>query len=160
MSEPRLYACPVCADTFQRAWYRDEHFDAFHIVLDATLLPHDTPVVSARRTSAPAIAPRLPKREKAESPEREARAVRVKPKLRSSYMHVYVDNRRSKGWYFQIYTPEKKTFQSPYFATEAETVRAYAEEMRRRGHAAEMPPLRAACNTEDPSRLAPEPEPQ
>lgn len=34
-------SCPVCDDVFECAWDRDEHFDAFHVVLDMTLLPHE-----------------------------------------------------------------------------------------------------------------------
>jgi hypothetical protein len=69
----RRYACPICADTFQNAWYRDEHFDAFHIVLDATLLPHDTPMASASPPPFPLV------------PKREQQAARPKAKVKSAY---------------------------------------------------------------------------
>ncbi|KAJ1617353.1 hypothetical protein T492DRAFT_1100412 [Pavlovales sp. CCMP2436] len=30
--------CPLCPDTFDSAWERDQHFDYFHMVLEITLL--------------------------------------------------------------------------------------------------------------------------
>lgn len=165
MSGPhgRRYACPVCADTFQSAWHRDEHFDAFHIVIDATLLPHDTPIASACPTTAPACREeeklRISERETPMIPEPKSRAVGPTSKPTSIYRYIYYDSRREHcAWFVQMCL-RGRTFMSPHFATEAEALQAFAEEMEKRGTPMSLPPLKAAPKAADPGRLARTAEP-
>lgn len=148
MTEPsppqgRSYACPVCADTFQSAWYRDEHFDTFHIVVDKTLLPHDTPnAASPPSARAATVVSRSPEREKKPStPELDARIVGQKHKRASVYRYIYYHSRREKGWIAKINCRGRR-FTSSYQPTEEDALQAYATEMERRGDPARVPPLR------------------
>lgn len=141
------YACPLCADTFQSAWHRDEHFDAFHIVIDATLLPHDDPAAQERPRISEPERPGISASE-TQLAQPETRHV-PKPKQRSVYKYIYCETRRSQPVWFVQMCLRGRTFTSAHFATEAGALQAFAEEMERRRTPMSVPPLKAAPKDDD-----------
>jgi hypothetical protein len=149
------YACPVCADAFASAWARDEHFDAFHNVLDGTLLPHDQGPIA----DPPTFARALPHDDgPIADPPSFARAADVPPSRpkptpgpRSKHRYIYFDSRKnSNQWYVQMPASELggAVYTSYSVATEEDALHVYAAEARRRGMPDERAPLRYEPRTQ------------
>ncbi|KAJ1618255.1 hypothetical protein T492DRAFT_1094123 [Pavlovales sp. CCMP2436] len=163
-----LFRCPCCTDAFISAWDREDHFDAYHIVLERTLLTHtphpdlahyaalkDAPRSGpgdsgpvAKGARLPAESPgetRQPAKKRARKPataeEEEGEGEEggsVPPSNRSKYRFIYHDARRTQ-WFTLMFSPP---WRSARVSTEAQALAHFAAEAGRRGLPDTVPPLR------------------
>lgn len=168
------FVCPACADAFKTAWDRDEHFDTFHVVFEATLLPTanvDLPPLSrqttgqmqgpAQQAAAGAVITNATSKKRSSSPlaggvhkpgprRRAASSIAGFERKRSKYRSIFYDPRKvTKRWYYQIRcwrSLPNGLVLSAYFDTEEETLAGYAESARKCG-IPEVPALRQPAKT-------------